>query len=205
MAEICLIRHGETEWSASGRHTGVTDVRLTAAGERQALEMAPLLAKRTFARILVSPRERAWRTAQLMGLAPAEVDPDLAEWDYGGYEGRTTPEIRETGDPRWTVWTHGVVAGTTPGETADQVGRRAATVLSKVAPALESGDVALVAHGHFLRILAATWIGLPPTSGAHLRLDTASISILGFEREQPVIRHWNVTSDLLSATITTGA
>jgi probable phosphoglycerate mutase len=205
MAEICLIRHGETEWSAAGRHTGVTDVHLTASGERQALEMGSLLAKRTFVLILVSPRERARRTAQLMELAPAEVAPDLAEWDYGGYEGRTTPEIREAGDPRWTVWTHGVVAGATPGETVDQVGRRAATVLSGVVPMLDSGDVALVAHGHFLRILAATWIGLPPTSGAHLRLDTASISVLGFEREQHVIRHWNVTSDLLPATLIAGA
>jgi len=197
MAEIVLVRHGETEWSATGRHTGVTDVHLTEAGERQALEMLRLLEKRTFAKVLVSPRERARRTAELMGLTPVEVDPDLAEWDYGGYEGRTTPEIRADGDPRWTVWTHGVVSGATPGETADQVAARAAKVITRVLPLLDRDDVALVAHGHLLRVLAATWIGLPPSEGAHLRLDTASISVLGFEREERVIRHWNVTPDLL--------
>lgn len=197
MAEIILVRHGETEWSASGRHTGVTDVDLTAEGERQALEMRPLLAKRKFVEVLVSPRLRAQRTAEMMGLAPVHIDPNLAEWDYGGYEGRTTPEIRADGDPTWTVWTHGVIPGATPGETAAQVGARAMAVISRARPALAVGDVALVAHGHFLRVLAATWIDQPPTTGARLRLDTASVSALGFERETQVIMRWNVTPEVL--------
>jgi broad specificity phosphatase PhoE len=198
MAEIILIRHGETDWSATGRHTGVTDVRLTDVGERQALLMRRLLARRAFVQVLVSPRERARRTAELMALSPLQVDPDLAEWDYGGYEGRTTPEIRVEADPRWTVWKHGVIPGATPGETVEQVGERAAGVISHVLPLLDHGDVALVAHGHFLRIFTATWIGLPPAHGTHLRLETASVSVLGFEHEEHVIRHWNVTPDLLS-------
>jgi probable phosphoglycerate mutase len=197
MAEIVLIRHGATEWSTSGRHTGVTDVHLTERGERQAGQMRTFLAGRTFAQVLVSPRERARRTAELIGLTPLTVDADLAEWDYGGYEGRTTPEIRAEADPHWSVWRHGVIPGATPGETVAEVGARSAAVIARALPVLDRGDVALVAHGHFLRILAATWVGLPPRDGAHLRLDTASISVLGFEREERVIRLWNVTPDLL--------
>jgi broad specificity phosphatase PhoE len=198
MAEIVLIRHGETEWSATGRHTSVTEVRLTDGGERQTLQMRKLLTQRAFTQVLVSPRKRALRTAELLGLSPLQVDPDLVEWDYGGYEGRTTREVRAEVDPCWTIWTHGVIPGATPGETVEQVGRRATAAMSRVLPLLDRGDVAVVAHGHWLRVFAAIWIDMPPASGAHLRLDTASLSVLGFEREDHVIRHWNVTPGLLS-------
>lgn len=195
--EVVLIRHGETEWSASGKHTGTTDIPLTDLGVREAREMGGFLARRDFALVLSSPRQRALRTAALAGLSVPIIDDDLVEWDYGGYEGMTTPEIRQLREPDWTVWNGGVIPGNTPGETVEEVGKRTARVIERVLPLVEANqDVALAAHGHVLRILAATWLRLPPSYGAHLRLETASVSALGFEHDNRVIRRWNITSDL---------
>lgn len=186
MSEIVLVRHGETEWSASGRHTGRTDVPLTARGERQAKAVIPLLDGRDFALVLSSPLQRAVRTAEIAGLPSAELDPDLQEWDYGAYEGLTTAEIRER-RPGWFLWRDGVPDG----ETLAEVGARADRAISRARLALPDGDVAVVAHGHFLRVLGARWVRLDPSCGAHLALDTATVSALGFEHAEPVIRHWN--------------
>ncbi len=188
MARIVLIRHGETEWSATGKHTSVTDVPLLDVGRRGAGRLRERLGGRDFALALVSPRARARETAALAGVE-AEVDEDLVEFDYGDYEGRTTPEIREE-RPGWTVWADGAPGG----ETADQVGARADRVIERALAA--GGDVAVFAHGHFLRVLAARWVGLPAPYGGHLALDTGSVSELGFEREQRVIWLWNDTSHL---------
>lgn len=185
MPEVVLLRHGETEWSATGRHTGTTDVPLTDAGRAAARAIGATFAGRSFALVLTSPLQRAAETARLAGLAGAEVVADLAEWDYGEYEGRTTADIR-TERPGWTVW-DGPVAG---GEEVDDVGRRADRVIAACRAA--GGDVALVGHGHHLRVLAARWVGLPPVAGRLLALSTATLSVLGWEREQPVIRSWNV-------------
>lgn len=190
---IVLVRHGETAWSRSGQHTGLTDLELTPDGERDARALRPLLASFELAHVLSSPLVRARRTAELAGLAPA-IDPDLSEWDYGGYEGRTTPQIREDlGDPTWTVFDHGVVPGDTPGETVEEVAARASRVLARVTPVLATGDVALVAHGHLLRILTATWLRQPPRFGASLLLDAGSLCVLEYERGVPAIRSWNRT------------
>jgi broad specificity phosphatase PhoE len=187
---VALVRHGETEWSASGRHTSVTDVELTAAGVAAAKALGERLAGRRFALVLTSPRTRARVTCELAGYgAQAEIDDDLVEWDYGEYEGLTTPEIRET-VPGWTVWTHDSPGG----ETAADVGARADRVIERAVRA--DGDVALFAHGHFLRVLGARWLGLEPHGGAHLGLDTAALCELGFERENRVIWLWNDTSHL---------
>ncbi|MFF7729946.1 histidine phosphatase family protein [Streptomyces sp. NPDC008001] len=194
MSELLLIRHGETEWSRDGRHTGFTDVALTERGERQAEALRPLLAGRMPAKVLVSPMKRALRTAELAGLHDTETDPDLHEWDYGGYEGVTTDEIHRT-RPGWFLWDDGVVPGPPehPGETPEQVGARADRVLARVVPLLEAGggDVALVAHGHFLRVLTARRLGLPPAAGALFRLDTATVSRIGTERGRPALVAWN--------------
>ncbi|HEY7077433.1 MAG TPA: histidine phosphatase family protein [Solirubrobacteraceae bacterium] len=187
---IALVRHGETEWSASGRHTSFTDVELTEAGVAAARALGERLAGRDFALVESSPRTRARVTCELAGYgARAQIDDDLVEWDYGEYEGLTTPEIRES-VPGWTVWTHDSPGG----ETAAQVGARADRVLERAAAA--DGDVALFAHGHFLRVLGARWIGLEPDGGAVLGLDTAALCELGFERERRVIWLWNDTSHL---------
>jgi broad specificity phosphatase PhoE len=186
MATLVLIRHGETEWSASGKHTSVTDVPLTGAGRRDAELLRARLAPRDFALVLSSPRARARQTAALAGLVPT-LDDDLVEFDYGDYEGRTTPEIREEW-PGWSVWADGAPGG----ETAEQVGERADRVIERALTA--DGDVAAFAHGHLLRVLAARWIGLAATYGGHLALDTGSLSELGFERERRVIWLWNDTS-----------
>jgi probable phosphoglycerate mutase len=193
MAEVVLVRHGETEWSRSGRHTGRTDVPLTEAGEAQARALAGVLAGERFALTLTSPLSRARRTAELAGLTGAEVDDDLAEWDYGPYEGRTSAEIRaELGRP-WTIFDDGVPNGL--GETIAQVAARTDRVLARVRPVLAGGDdVALVAHGHVLRVLAARWLGLPPEDGALLKLDAASVSRLGEEHERSVLTLWNSLS-----------
>ncbi len=188
MSEIVLVRHGETEWSAAGRHTGRTDVPLTARGEEQAKAVIPMIEGRDFALVLSSPLQRAARTAEIAGLAAAELDPDLREWDYGDYEGRTTAQIREQ-RPGWFLWRDGVVGG----ESLADVAARADRVIARVTPALEHGDVALVAHGHLLRVLAARWVRLDGSYGAHLALDTATVSNLGFEHAEPVIRRWNQT------------
>jgi probable phosphoglycerate mutase len=181
---IVLIRHGETAWSSTRRHTGRTDIELDADGRTSAATVADVVRGWDFALVLSSPLSRAWDTAHLAGLVPIR-DDDLLEWDYGIYEGLSTEEIRNS-IPEWSVWTHEVVGG----ESLDQVGARADRVIDRAMAA--DGDVALVAHAHLLRILAARWIGLPPVHGRDLTLDTASLSVLGWEREARVIRHWNV-------------
>ncbi|MFL6116185.1 MAG: histidine phosphatase family protein [Catenulispora sp.] len=200
MSELILLRHGETEWSRAGRHTGRTDLPLTARGEDQARAAAKLLAERSFRAVYTSPLSRAVRTAELAGLAGAVPEPDLLEWDYGGYEGVTTDEIRQT-RPGWYLWDDGVMPGDAahPGESLEQVGARVDRVLARVRPMLAGGedenedeDVCLVAHGHVLRILCARWLGLPPAGGRYFRLDTATVSRLGFEHAQPVVDGLNL-------------
>ncbi|ASW55073.1 histidine phosphatase family protein [Plantactinospora sp. KBS50] len=186
MAEILLVRHGQTEWSAGGRHTSYTDVPLTPDGERQARDLRPALAGREFAAVFASPRRRARQTAELAGLVVTDLDEDLVEWDYGDYEGRTSAQIR-TEAPDWNLWTDGCPGGESPG----QVGARLDRVLGRAARALDDGDVVLVAHGHSLRVAAARWIGLGPGDGSRLRLDTGSRSALGYEHARPVILRWN--------------
>ena len=184
-AELWLIRHGETEWSATGRHTGRTDLSLTPTGERQAETLSKYLAGRPFSFVLCSPLQRARETCRLSGYNKAATfTDDLLEWDYGAYEGLTTSEIRAE-VPGWSIWT-GSVPG---GETIDQVGRRADRVIERVLQA--GGAVALFAHAHILRVLSVRWLGLPPEAGRLLALDTASISVLGYERENRVISLWN--------------
>lgn len=183
---IALVRHGETEWSRAGRHTGRTDVPLTDAGRAQARAAAPLVAALAPDRVRTSPLGRARETCDLLGtgLEPV-VDPDLAEWDYGDYEGITTAEIRAT-VPGWTVWS----APCPGGEAADQVAARTDRVIA--ACRAEPGLTLLVAHGHVLRVLAARWLGLGPDGGRCFRLDTATVSVLGWERENPVVLSWNL-------------
>jgi broad specificity phosphatase PhoE len=180
---ITLVRHGMTEWSMSGQHTSRTDIPLTEAGREAARKLATRLAGREFALVLSSPRARARVTAELAGFEP-QIEPDLVEIDYGDYEGRTTPEIREE-RPGWTVWRD----GSPNGETLAQAGERVDRVIARALHA--GGDVAIFAHGHILRILAARWLDLPPERGASFALDTASLSELGFERENRVIARWN--------------
>lgn len=187
MGELILVRHGETEWARDGRHTGRTDVPLTPRGEEQARALAPLLAGREVALTLVSPAQRARRTAELAGLSPAETDERLWEWDYGAYEGRTTPQIDEE-RPGWSLWRDGVIGG----ETAAQVGARVDGVLDRVRGSLADGDVVLAAHGHVLRVLTARWLGLPPDAGRLFKLGTGTVSTLGTEHDEPVISSWNV-------------
>ena len=187
MPEIVLIRHGQTEWSASGQHTSVTDLDLTAEGERQARELGVRLAGRTFTAVLCSPRRRASRTAQLAGLTVTEVTGDLAEWHYGTYEGRTSAEIRRS-VPNWSLWTDGAPGGESP----EQVTVRIDRVLARARALLDGGDVALVGHGHALRVAGVRWIGLPAAAGGRLRLGTATLSTLGFEHGVQAIASWNV-------------
>lgn len=189
MTEVVLIRHGETEWSASHRHTSYTDLDLTPAGERQASELGAILAGRHFAAVVSSPRRRALRTAQIAGLAVTAVDADIAEWNYGEYEGRTTKEIRQH-RPDWNLWTQGCPGGESPDEVEARVDR----LLQAVRPSLDEGDVAVVGHGHSLRVMGARWIGLRAGDGGKLRLDTAAVCALGYEHGRPVILHWNRTA-----------
>ena len=193
MGELLLIRHGQTEWSAAGQHTGRTDIPLTDAGVAAAKALAPAVARRHIVAAFASPARRALLTADLIGLKQIEIDPDLWEWDYGGYEGRTTDDIR-TELPGWYLWRDGVVPGDQahPGETVEQVALRADAVIARVRPLCAYGDVALVSHGHFLRVLTARWLGLEATGGRHFKLDTGTLSTLGFEHEEPVITSWNV-------------
>ena len=184
MGDVWLVRHGETEWSRDGRHTGSTDLPLTADGEAAARELAPRLAGEHFALVLTSPLQRARRTAALAGFPEAQVDEDLVEWRYGDYEGVTTDEIREQ-VPGWTIWTHPCPNG----ETAEEVAARLERVVSRCREA--SGDVLLVGHGHALRALVALWLEQPVTEGRFFRLDTGTVSVLGHERETPVLVHWN--------------
>ncbi len=188
MTEVVLIRHGETDWSRTGRHTGRTDIPLTDAGRRSAAAMGERIRGRTFRHILTSPLSRAADTARLAGL-DAVAEPDLVEWDYGEYEGVTTAQIRET-RPDWLLWRHGCPGG----EDAVAVARRVDRVIDRVQGERGDdggGDVALVAHGHVLRSLAARWCELGPEAGARLHLDTGALSVLGWEREIRVIRLWN--------------
>jgi probable phosphoglycerate mutase len=184
--QVFLIRHGETEWSRSGRHTGRTDVPLTLEGELRAEALGRALRGRDLS-VWTSPLQRARETCRLAGFAAsASVDDDLREWDYGAYEGLTTLEIwREM--PEWSVWMSPIVNG----ESLDELANRARRVVARAIA--HTGDVALFSHGHLLRVLAACWIGLPPGTGRFLALDTASISVLGFERQTRVIRSWNYT------------
>ena len=193
MGELILIRHGETEWSRSGQHTGRTDVPLTEVGRAAAIALQPALAARHIALTLVSPADRAKETAELAGLTAAQVDRDLWEWDYGGYEGLTTNQIRKQ-QPSWYLWSDGVIPGDAdhPGETVEHVGARADAVLERVRRQLHRGDVALVAHGHLLRVLTARWLGLEPAAGRLFRLDTGTFSTLGTEHSEPVISSWNI-------------
>jgi broad specificity phosphatase PhoE len=193
MGDLILLRHGETDWSASGAHTGRTDIPLTARGEDAAAALAPALARRQFHAVFTSPAIRAVRTAELAGLHNAKPDPDLWEWDYGGYEGLTTPQIQAE-RPGWYLWRDGVIPGDAahPGETVAQVGLRTDAVLARVEPLLAQGDVALVAHGHVLRVLTARWLQLDPDDGRLFRLDTGTFSMLCTEHGYPVIRAWNL-------------
>lgn len=183
--EVVLVRHGETEWSKSGQHTGRTDIPLTEAGRRQAELLREALRDRRFAVVLTSPLQRASETARLAGYGDvALARDDLMEWDYGAYEGLKTVDIRKD-EPGWTLWRVGVPEG----ETAEEVGRRADRAIEESRAA--DGDVLLFAHGHVLRVLAARWVGLAPSEGRLLALDPATISVLAYERETSVIRVWN--------------
>jgi probable phosphoglycerate mutase len=182
--ELWLVRHGQTEWSAAHRHTSTTDLPLLEPGERDAISLRDRLAGPHFDLVLTSPRQRARRTAELAGFPDAEVDPDLVEWEYGDYEGRTTEEIRQD-VPDWTVWTHPVPGG----ESADDVAARCDRVVQRVRAAGER--VLVFGHGHALRALTARWLGEPVSFGRHVKLDTATLSTLGFERETPAILRWN--------------
>jgi broad specificity phosphatase PhoE len=182
---LFLVRHGQTDWSRTGRHTGRTDVPLDDTGGREAEAIGALLARHPFSLVLTSPLERAAETCRLAGYGDrAERCPDLVEWDYGEYEGRTTGEIREE-RPGWTLWVDGVPGG----EGAADVGRRGDRVVARARAA--EGDTLCFAHGHFLRVLASRWVGLPPAAGRLLALDAGSISVLGWERETPVVDRWN--------------
>jgi probable phosphoglycerate mutase len=187
MAEIVLVRHGQTEWSRTGQHTSYTDIDLTTDGEQQAREIGARLAGRPFAAVISSPRRRALRTAEIAGLRVTEVDDDLAEWNYGRYEGITSAKIREDHDPAWSLWTDGAPGGETPA----QIGVRVDRLLAKAAKLLDEGDVALVGHGHCLRVVGARWVGLGTEGGGLLKLDTATLSVLGFEHSTRVIQQWN--------------
>jgi broad specificity phosphatase PhoE len=196
MGEVIVIRHGATEWSRSGQHTGVTDLPLLPEGEEDGRRIGTLLAGRKIAHAFVSPRTRARRTAELAGLFDGRVDPqideDLVEVDYGGYEGRTTKEISEEMGRQWSLWRDGTIPGETPGETLEAVAERVDRVITRIRPLLADGDVALVAHGHVLRILTARWLGLGPEAGGLFPLDTGRYGLLGHERERPALRGWNI-------------
>jgi broad specificity phosphatase PhoE len=185
--QVVLVRHGETEWALQGRHTGRTDVRLTERGRQQAVSLGRFLRRRQFANVLVSPLQRALETCRLAGLGEvAEIRDDLAEWDYGDYEGRTTEDILAE-RPGWTLWDDGVPGG----EAVEGVGRRADRVIAEIRST--PGDVAVFAHGHILRILAARWVYLVPKDGRRFALDPAGVSVLGYEHTWPVLAHWNET------------
>jgi probable phosphoglycerate mutase len=182
--QIWLVRHGETEWTKSKKHTSRTDIELTAAGEDEARELAPLLARQTFAAVFTSPRVRARRTAELAGFPDAQVDDDLVEVDYGEYEGRTSTEIRAE-RPDWLLWRD----GTPGGESIEEAGQRADRVRSRVEAM--GGDVLLFGHGHFSRVLGARLIGLDASAGQVLILDPGAISIIGSEHDERAIKLWN--------------
>jgi broad specificity phosphatase PhoE len=186
--QLVLLRHGETEWSLNGRHTGVTDLPLTENGERGARAVQPVLADRDFGLVLVSPRQRAVRTAELAGFGDRiEIEPDLVEFDYGDYEGLTTPQIREH-HLDWDLWEDGTPNGETPAEVRARVDR----VIRRATPVLDGGqNVLCVAHSHVLRALAAAWVHLPEDGGANFVLSTGGLAELGYEHGHRVIDLWN--------------
>jgi len=187
--QLWLIRHGETEWSLSGAHTGRTDLPLTARGQQRAQAIGRYLNARPFAVVLTSPLERARETCRLAGYsASAIIDENLREWDYGDFEGRSTADIHHD-SPNWNLWKDGVPHG----EAIEQVAARAQRVIDRTSTA--NGDCALFAHGHVLRILTACWLGLPPNTGRLFGLDTATVSVLGWEHDTRVIRLWNRSTD----------
>lgn len=190
---LYLFRHGETEWSLTGQHTGTTDLPLLPEGEEAARELAGILRGHEFEEVLVSPLQRARRTAELAGLGRFQVDPLLREWDYGGYEGITTAEISRRLGHNWELFTDGVVPGATPGETVEEVADRSAQVLEQVWPALRRGDVALFGHGHALRVLAATYLQVEPRFGAQLLMDPGSMSVLTHHRATRCIGSFNIS------------
>jgi broad specificity phosphatase PhoE len=192
MGEILVLRHGATEWSKSGQHTGVTDLPLLPEGEERARSLAPALARRRVVEVWVSPLQRARRTAELAGLTATAVDEDLVELDYGGYEGRTTAEISEELGREWSVWRDPIVPGETPGETLEQVGERVDRVLARARARLDDGDVALVAHGHLLRVLTARWLGLEPAAGSLFALPAGAYGSLGHEHARPALTGWGL-------------
>ena len=188
--QLWLLRHGATEWALNGRPTGSTDLQLLPEGEAEARALGPVLSQQQFAAVFSSPLQRAQRTCELAGLGDQmQICDDIIEWNYGDYEGITTATIRET-VPDWTVWSHGCPNG----EDAPQVEARCTTAISRALAVLGDGDVALFAHGHILRALAGTWLGLGAAGGQLLRLGTASVSILGWERETRAIQRWNAPS-----------
>ncbi|MGW1407962.1 histidine phosphatase family protein [Streptomyces sp. NPDC002403] len=194
MGELILIRHGQTEWSLSGRHAGRTDVPLTEAGEAAAEALAPRLARRPPVAVFSSPLSRAMRTAELAGLTGVRPDPDLMEWDYGGYEGLTAAQIRET-RPGWDLWRDGVIPGDAdhPGERLEQVAARIDAVLDRIRPLLGDGDVAVVAHGHLARVLTVRWLGLDAPAARLLgHPHPGALGFLAAEDGQPFISAWNV-------------
>jgi probable phosphoglycerate mutase len=183
--DVWLIRHGETEWSRIGRHTGLTDLPLTEAGRHAAKALLPILARESFALVLTSPLRRARETCELAGLGDrARVDADLVEWNYGNYEGLTSAEIRDR-SPGWLLFTDGAPGGERPEDVSRRVGR----VISRARAA--PGNVAIFAHGHLLRSLAAQWLGWPVAAGQHFLLDTGTVNVLSTYRESPAIRRWN--------------
>jgi broad specificity phosphatase PhoE len=189
VTELWLIRHGETEWSLDGRHTSWTEIPLTERGRERAKWLRKALAGKKFAAVFVSPRQRARETCEIAGYGDvAVIEDDLQEWNYGESEGKTTQQMREKYGPQWSVWTNPIIGG----ETVKQVGERADKVIAKsLAAAPSGGAVALFAHAHILRILAARWISLPAVGGKSFALGTGSVSVLGFERETRVISKWN--------------
>jgi broad specificity phosphatase PhoE len=189
VTELWLVRHGETEWSLDGRHTSWTEIPLTERGRERAKWLRKALAGKKFAAVFVSPRQRARETCEIAGYGDvAVIEDDLQEWNYGESEGKTTQQMREKYGPQWSVWTDPIIGG----ETVEQVGDRADKVIAKsLAAAPSGGAVALFAHAHILRILAARWISLPAVGGKSFALGTGSVSVLGFERETRVISKWN--------------
>ena len=187
--ELWLVRHGETEWSLDGRHTSFTDIPLTEHGRQRAAELRDYLKDKPFAAVFVSPRQRAQETCRLAGFGDVmQTAEDLQEWNYGEAEGKSTKQMRDIYGPAWTVWTNAMIGG----ESVEAVGIRADCVIAKaLAVVPQGGAVALFAHAHILRILAARWIGRPAVDGQLFALGTGSVSVLGFERETRVIAHWN--------------
>jgi probable phosphoglycerate mutase len=182
---VVLVRHGETEWTLSGQHTGRTDIPLTERGRQEARLLEPLLSTANFALVLSSPLQRARETCELAGLgARMEIDPDLMEWDYGEYEGLTSKQIRRTA-PNWMVFNDGCPGGETP----EQVGARVDRLIDRIRRV--EGRVALFAHGHLLRVVAARWIGFPPSAGQNFLLDTSTVSLLGYYQGVPAVKRWN--------------